>query len=70
MRSKERNEKNKPTKKKEGLGPSEVENQKNTKIPENELFSYQSIFNFSFGGCPKFPFLRTWPKNRTPKKTP
>ena len=45
------------------LEPSQ-NNNKNTKTPQkntkHELFSYQSNFSF-FGGCPKFPFLTTWP---------
>ena len=41
------------------------EKHKNTK---NELFKYQSNFYFVFGGCPKCPFLTTWPKKHAPKK--
>ena len=39
---------------------------KNTK---NRAFSYQSKFSVFILGVPKFPFLRTWPKNRAPKNT-
>ena len=43
---------------------------KNTKISQKKLFSYQSIFSFYFGGCPKFSFLTTCPKTRaSPKNT-
>ena len=57
-KTKQKQKKTKKTKKKK------TKKHKNTK---KELFSYQSIF-FFFGGCPKFPFLTTWPKKRAPKK--
>ena len=42
---------------------------KTEKILKNELFSYQSNVSFFGGGCPKFPFLTTWPKKRARPKT-
>ena len=40
-----------------------------TKNPKIQKRAFQLSVNFSFfGGCPKFPFLTTWPKKRAPKK--
>ena len=53
LEAKEGQRKNKKTKNKEGLGPSEVGKKKNKKsekttktYPKNELFSYQSVLSF------------------------
>ena len=45
-----------------------TKNKKNPKIPEHELFSYQSKFSVFTLGVQNFLFLATWPKKRAPKK--
>ena len=57
--------KNKTTKTKNKNKERKREKHKNTK---KELFCYQSKFSL-FGGCPKSPFLTTWPRKRAPKNT-
>ena len=43
---------------------------KNTKIPQKELFSYQSKFSFFLTGYPKIAFfLAPWPRKRAPQNT-
>ena len=65
LRSKERKEKTteKNNKKIKKTNKENVKIHKNTKT----TFSYQSKFSF-LGGCPKIPFLTTWPRKRAPPK--
>ena len=41
---------------------------KNTKIPKKSFSIISQNFLFFGGGCPKIPFLTTWPRKRAPKK--
>ena len=71
-KQKNKNKKNKTTKTKENK-KSKNKNKRtrkpnNTKIPKKELFNYQSIFSFVFGGCPKFSFLDNLAKKARTQK--
>ena len=58
---KKRNKKQKKNKK-------EREKKQKTQKCQKKSFSVINQFFPFFGGCPKFPFLTTWPKKRAPKK--
>ena len=58
-KNKKKQKKTKKTKQKQKTRKKQEKN-------KNELFNYQSKFSF-LGGCPKFPFLTTWPKKRAPQ---
>ena len=62
--------KNKKAKKNKTKKTQKIRNEKKTRKTQkykNWAFQLSVNFFFVFGGCPKFPFLTTWPKKPTPK---